>query len=359
MKSPEPIYFVSGDIYRQSTGGTLCDRMIVEELKRERPVKLLVPQIESLFRFERPLIAGLINNLRNLFRIFPQRALLFMDHGVYRDCFIAGHVWKWLYRCRVVGVVYHLDYQLEQMKGGKTLRRLIEELQIGIYDFCLTISHDTATHLQRLRCPADRIALIPISRRFLPQPPRPPRSAEEVTLLFVGTIEPRKGLKDAVQALANAKAARRIVFNCVGQCDRESDYVRELISLAKNSSGFTFNLTGRVDEEELKTFYKNSDVFLFPSHWEGYGIAIEEAMCFGLPVIAYRAGAVSELVEHGVSGWLVSVGDSEALTRAIRDCVDNSGERARRGREALARATQLTASRPLEPILQQAIAVAN
>jgi len=59
------------------------------------------------------------------------------------------------------------------------------------------------------------------------------------------------------------------------------------------------------------------DVFAFPSRWEGFGIALIEAMAAGLPVVASRTGGITEIVEDGVSGLLVAPGDPGELAAAL------------------------------------------
>ncbi len=118
-------------------------------------------------------------------------------------------------------------------------------------------------------------------------------------------------------------------------------------------------LPGRVSQDELSAYFRAADVFIFPSQWEGYGIAIEEAMCFGLPVVAYNAGSVAELVEDGTTGWLVAPDDLAALTEAVRECVQDIAERERRGKAGLEKARLLTEGQDLGKILEEAIAAAS
>jgi glycosyltransferase involved in cell wall biosynthesis len=60
-----------------------------------------------------------------------------------------------------------------------------------------------------------------------------------------------------------------------------------------------------------------SDIFVFPSEGEGLGLALLEAACAGKPVVATNSGAVPEVVEDGVSGYLVEPGNHEALAEAV------------------------------------------
>jgi len=68
---------------------------------------------------------------------------------------------------------------------------------------------------------------------------------------------------------------------------------------------------------EVARFLKGLDVFAFPSRWEGFGIALTEAMATGLPVVASATGGIKEIVEDGVSGRLVPPEDKKALAEGL------------------------------------------
>ncbi|MDQ2949413.1 MAG: glycosyltransferase [Acidobacteriota bacterium] len=78
-----------------------------------------------------------------------------------------------------------------------------------------------------------------------------------------------------------------------------------------------------------------ADVFVLASLWEGNPLSVMEAMASGLPVIATTVGAVPELVENGVHGWLVPPGDSPALTEAMLRMIDPEKRRRMGGAAAL------------------------
>jgi glycosyltransferase involved in cell wall biosynthesis len=69
---------------------------------------------------------------------------------------------------------------------------------------------------------------------------------------------------------------------------------------------------------ELVNYYRDSDVFVFPSVWnEPFGMPVIEAMACGIPVVATKSGGIPELIEDGRSGLLVDRDDSDALADAI------------------------------------------
>ena len=61
----------------------------------------------------------------------------------------------------------------------------------------------------------------------------------------------------------------------------------------------------------------SSDILIVPSLFEGFGIAIAEALSFGLPVVATNVGAIPELIENGENGILVNAKDSRGLATGI------------------------------------------
>ena len=88
--------------------------------------------------------------------------------------------------------------------------------------------------------------------------------------------------------------------------------------------------TGFVNQAELPRLYGACDVFVLPSHDESWGLAVNEAMCAGLPiVISEEVGCVPDLVIDGENGFTFPAGDTEALAGALHGLVDNAGLRQR------------------------------
>lgn len=91
------------------------------------------------------------------------------------------------------------------------------------------------------------------------------------------------------------------------------------------------------DREDIPDLLRCMDVFLLPSLGEGISNTILEAMASGLPVIATATGGNPELVDHGVTGLLVAVGDAVALAHAIERLLDHPDQQAAMGRGGLQR----------------------
>ncbi|MEM1255655.1 MAG: glycosyltransferase [Cyanobacteria bacterium P01_H01_bin.21] len=127
--------------------------------------------------------------------------------------------------------------------------------------------------------------------------------------------------------------------------NRWDSYLRQWMlkfdQMASEDGTKPVTLTGLVQPSELPKFYRQADLFIFPSicH-EAFGMPIAEAMTLGLPVIATRAGAIPELVEHGETGLLVERGDSDALAAAIVELLSDRERRQHMGQAGQQRAVQ-------------------
>ncbi len=92
---------------------------------------------------------------------------------------------------------------------------------------------------------------------------------------------------------------------------------------------------GWINHEELPSFYQRSNICVVPSIWaEPFGIVAVEAMACGKPVIASRVGGLKEIVEDGITGFLVPPGDPYALAEKIEVLLDSSNLREKMGKNA-------------------------
>jgi glycosyltransferase involved in cell wall biosynthesis len=142
-------------------------------------------------------------------------------------------------------------------------------------------------------------------------------SGEPFDLLFVGVCEEHKGVFYLVKALNRLKKYD-IRLNIVGRYLAGDGYYRKIRRfIKKHNLENTVIFHGFIERERLLDIYRKSRLYVHPSLMEGYGMALAEAMSYGLPVVATTAGAIPELIENGVNGLLVRPGDSEDLARAI------------------------------------------
>ena len=95
-------------------------------------------------------------------------------------------------------------------------------------------------------------------------------------------------------------------------------------------------ITGFKTKEELFDYYGAADIFVLPTRSDVWGLVINEAMAFGLPVISTdKCGAALELIENGYNGYIVPVGDTEALAKSINDIFADEAGLAEYGKNSL------------------------
>lgn len=168
-----------------------------------------------------------------------------------------------------------------------------------------------------------------------------PRSApEQVTrLLFFGRIIPSKGVGDAIEALGQlaAQGVNGWQLRLVGQGDPA--WVRE--AAARCGIADRIELAPAAADDALCAELERAHVAVLPSHFEAFGLAFAEAQAAGLPVVAYRAGSVGEVVEDGVSGWLAPLRDVKALAAHLGHALADPAAVGRAGAAARERVARL------------------
>jgi glycosyltransferase involved in cell wall biosynthesis len=172
-----------------------------------------------------------------------------------------------------------------------------------------------------LGVPADRIAVA------LPGvDPAPVAEVGDVPrrLLCVGTLTPRKGHLVLLDALATLRDLDWGLV-CAGSLDRDSGTtgaVRDAVD--RLGLADRVSLLGELDGAGLAAAYADADLLVSASFYEGYGMALTEALARGLPVVAAAGGAVPDTVPAD-AGLLVPVDDALALAAALRRALVEPG----------------------------------
>jgi D-inositol-3-phosphate glycosyltransferase len=165
-------------------------------------------------------------------------------------------------------------------------------------------------------------------------------------LLFVGRIQPLKGLDVAVQALAQLTPSFPDSFLVVvgGPSGREGRIEMERISKLAADLG----LAGRIrtvapqPHERLSTFYRAADACLVPSRSESFGLVALEAAACGTPVVASAVGGLRTLVDHGRTGFLVDGRDPADFAAFTAELLHHPNLAGAMSRRAAARAREYT-----------------
>jgi glycogen(starch) synthase len=201
------------------------------------------------------------------------------------------------------------------------------------------VTHSEA-HRQRmaaeLAIDSRRIAVVPhgisIDRSF----ERAPRASGELTVVFLGRMENRKGtidlLKAAPEVLREVPETRFILIGADRpHCPGGRTHARYIDDEFPGEVRSRITLAGRLPDEEVSRWLQTADLFVAPSLYESFGLVFLEAMRWGTPVVGTTAGGIPEVVEDGESGVLVPPSRPGELARAIVGLLRNEDRRRRIG----------------------------
>jgi len=177
--------------------------------------------------------------------------------------------------------------------------------------------------VERVGLPAEKVEVIHYGLDYLPQAwgtnPPDPVPADARVLLCVCRLEPQKGVDVAIRALADIPDAHLVVLG-------EGPQRAELEQLA----GDRVHLLGRVPD--VAAWLRRADVLVHPARWEGFGLALLEAMLASLPVVATQVSSIPEIVVDGETGLLVPPDDPSALAAALNRVLTDPAGYGERGR---------------------------
>jgi D-inositol-3-phosphate glycosyltransferase len=157
--------------------------------------------------------------------------------------------------------------------------------------------------------------------------------AKERIVLFVGRIEPLKGIDVLLRAVSHIDGRFRVLV--IGGDGKDLARRSELASLAADL-GIAGKVTflDAVPHDQLPLYYNAADVCVVPSYYESFGLVAVEAMACGVPVVASRVGGLKETVQDGQTGYLVPWLCPEPFAERLELLLNNEPLRRSLGREA-------------------------
>jgi glycosyltransferase involved in cell wall biosynthesis len=245
----------------------------------------------------------------------------------------------------------HLGLPCSELKG--IIRRPVMGALYGCCDRLLAIGSANAAYYRALGVPGRKIFIVPYSvhndrfvqsasltdeqrtavrRRYNVPSDRP-------SVLYAAKFTKRKRPLDLLEAARRLNLEMHCPFTVVMTGSGELE--KELRAFCVEHALENVVFTDFINQSELPGLYAASDIFVLPSENEPWGLAVNEAMCAGLPVVVSReVGCVADLVRHGVNGFTPAAGDVAGLAHALQRLVQDEGLRRRQGRESLARILQ-------------------
>jgi len=157
--------------------------------------------------------------------------------------------------------------------------------------------------------------------------------SERTLVVHMSNFRPLKRTLDTIDVFRRLKSGAQAMLLLVGDGPDQS-LTRE--AALRHGIADRVKFLGEIDQVE--EIMSASDIALFPSESESFGLAALEAMSCGVPVVATRVGGLPEVVEDGVCGRLRDVGDTAGMALDIDSLIANTSEREAMGRAARERA---------------------
>lgn len=219
---------------------------------------------------------------------------------------------------RFGGGVFDTFYEGSSARIQSLIRRVLDAAN-GV----VVQSQRAHDYFARLTDPS-KLRIIP---NAVPSPPLPPErdeAASPVTAVFICNTEPvAKGIDEVLSMAPRLRG--RVRIRCIATPDEVRQRITEL------GLGEVVEPVGTIDRVALDIEYRRADMFLIPSHGEGFPNSMLEAMAMALPVIGTPVGAIPEVIEDGVNGLLVPVSDPDALLEATLTLAGDAALRRRMG----------------------------
>ncbi|QCK84683.1 glycosyltransferase family 4 protein [Phreatobacter aquaticus] len=220
-------------------------------------------------------------------------------------------------KCRIIALVHHPLADETGLTPDQAAAFVASE-KAALHHAAAVIVTSPATRrslIQTYSVPADHI------RVAEPGTERAERATgsggAEPVILAVGAVSQRKGYDVLAEALAEL---RNLSWRAViaGATDRAPEaYAAARAVIDRHGLGDRIRFAGSVSDAELAGLYRQADLFVMPSLYEGYGMVLAEAMARGLAIVTTTGGAAAETVPDGAA-LKVPPGDAPALAMAIR-----------------------------------------
>ena len=321
---------VPGSI-EQRTGGYIYDARIVRGL-RELGWRVVVHNLAGRFPdADAPARASMTSTLCTI----PDGARVVIDGLAMSG--LPAPVQAEGARLRILSLVHHPLADETGLDEGQRARFAAEEREaLAGCAGVLVTSEFTARRLRAFGVEPARVRAVrpgtdPAPPAVGPGPDAPP------TLLCIASLTPRKGQDVLVRALSRIRDVRWTCV-CAGSLERVPGFAALVRGLTRETGlAGRVRFPGKCEPDRLDDLYHHASLFVLPSHYEGYGMALADALARGLPVVSTTGGAIPQTVPRDAS-VLVPPGDDVALAEALhRLLADGMGARDRAALAAAAR----------------------
>jgi glycosyltransferase involved in cell wall biosynthesis len=319
---------------------TLVEAILASCLSHEYGLSVLDTAQKKRLRYN-PDVPGLLSPFYTIFHLFKLGYVLHKEKtqivhlqsgsglSFLRDSLfiVVARAWKKKVICHFHGMLH----EQSPIFRYRALRRY----------FCLIMRYVDVLILLSPRFVSDFDRIIPRTKKRVVPNFAPSfnlagkRSGPEIGVLYIGRLSMKKGVYDLLRTAVLLRNEPAVHFRLAGLEETPADKIRILSELRSNNIQDRVHLAGYVQGRQKVHLFACSDILVLPSHTEIFPLVILEAMAAAMPVIATPVGAVPDMVEDGVNGFIVPQGDYELFAERILYLLHHPQRREQMGRNNL------------------------
>ena len=224
-------------------------------------------------------------------------------------------------KVRIIYNAHGWSFNMDTSFWKKQIYAFIESLLAIVTDKIINVSKYEMDSAVAMGLPKAKMVMIysgispekPVIKKKVKMP------VDKVNLLFVGRFDPQKGVDFLLKVFKDYEEdLQHIHLWIIGD-----NVVSDGKGIEKkNTDNITF--LGWIPHEELPAYYEACDAVIMPSRWEAFGLVAIEAMKYGKPVIVSNRGALPELVQEGVNGWVFDMDEYQACSYILKNITKGS-----------------------------------
>lgn len=302
------------------SGGYLYDRMLVDYLRAQGDT------VEIISLPWRNYAAHLTDNFYNVIASAAKQSpsggkfdILIQDELNHPSLITAN---RRPHPYPIISLVHHLRCSELRPKWQNDFYRIIEKQYLNSVDGFIFNSQTTKSVVNNVignRKPS--VVAYPPTDRFgeaISEEEIKTRAEQNpLQILFLGNVMERKGLHTLLEAIRLLSSAFRL--DVVGSLTTDPAYAKQMQDFVMvNGLSSIVHFHSSLNNQPLIEKLKTAHVLVVPSSYEGFGIVYLEGMGFGLPAIGTTLGAASEVIEDGVTGFLIQPGDAHSLATKLQ-----------------------------------------
>lgn len=294
--------------------------------KREKPLYKLFYYIYYIF--------DIIKYIWKELKFFPE--VIILNTSLIRKALIRDTIYlglSKLFRNKSILFIHGWNEKTFSFIASHKLLRYLFIKSVSLADCIIVLANNFKIKLIEFGISEKKINVFPIAIEYDRHNmlKRKENKNQTVNVLFMSIFYKDKGIYEilnAIPLIINNDIKSNIKFILAGEGPERTNIIKLVNKLNLSK---VIEIPGYVDGDEKIEYFSNGDIFLFPSHGEGFPTVIAEAMAAGLPIIATPVGAIPEVIEDGVNGIIISKPDPQEIAEAIIFLAKNPDLRRRMG----------------------------